>query len=224
MRRPANPFGMNAADAETLRNTRRAIAAPGGPHDRLIKQLSRVLPAGIGLIAALMILVPFSPRNEVSFILDRNKVAIVQDRLRVENAMYRGQDAKGRPFSITAGEAVQRSSRESVVAMSDLEARILLDEGPARLDAAAGHYDIEREIMAVDGIVRLTAADGYRMTARDVSIRLDDRMMIGDGRVEGAIPAGTFSANRIVADLGNRTITLQGNARLRMVPGQLRIP
>jgi lipopolysaccharide export system protein LptC len=215
---------MTAADAETLRNTRRAIAAPGGAHDRLVKWLSRVLPAGIGLIAALMILVPFSPRNEVSFLLDRNKVAIVQDRLRVENAMYRGQDVKGRPFSITAGEAVQRSSREPVVQMRKLEARLLLDEGPARLDAAAGHYDIEREIVAVDGVVRLTAADGYRMTARDVSISLEDRTMIGDGRVEGAIPAGTFSANRIVADLGNRTITLQGNARLRMVPGQLRIP
>lgn len=212
------------ADADILRNTRRAIAAPGGSHDRLVKRLSRLLPAGIGVIVALMILVPFSPRNEVSFILDRNKVAIAPDRLRVENAMYRGQDAKGRPFSITAGQAVQRSAREPVVQMRNLEARILLDEGPARLDAAAGHYDIDHEIVAVDGLVRLTAADGYRMTARDVSIRLEDRTMIGDGRVEGAIPAGTFSANRIVADLDGRTITLEGNARLRMVPGQLRIP
>jgi lipopolysaccharide export system protein LptC len=212
------------ADADTLRSTRRAIAAPGGPHDLLVKRLSRLLPAGIGAIAALMILVPFSPRNEVSFILDRNKVAVAPDRLRVENAMYRGQDAKGRPFSITAGEAVQRSAREPIVQMHNLEARILLDDGPARLDAATGHYDIDREIMAIDGLVRLTAADGYRMTARDVSIRLEDRTMIGEGRVEGAIPAGTFSANRIVVDLGGRTIVLQGNARLRMVPGQLRIP
>src|SRR5690606_17692601 len=86
-----NPFAVTAADAETLRNARRAIAAPGGPHDRLVKRLSRLLPAGIGAIAALLILVPFSPRNEVSFLLDRNKVAIAPDRLRVENAMYRGQ-------------------------------------------------------------------------------------------------------------------------------------
>jgi len=211
-------------EADQLRDKRRMLAAPGGPHDVLVRRVSLVLPAGIGLIAALMVLVPFSPRNEVSFLLDRNKVAIAPDRLRVENAMYRGQDAKGRPFSLTAGNAVQRSAREPVVEMHDLEARILLDEGPALIDAQAGQYDIDKEVMAVDGLVRFTAADGYRMTARDVSIRLEDRTLIGDGKVEGAIPAGTFSADRIVADLGDRTIRLEGNARLRMVPGELRIP
>jgi lipopolysaccharide export system protein LptC len=210
--------------ADQLRDHRRSLAAPGGSHDRLIKRLLRLLPAGIGVIVALLVLIPFSPRNEVSFLLDRNKVAIAQDRLRVENAMYRGQDTKGRPFSITAGEAVQRSVRIPVVEMHDLEARILLEEGPALLNAQEGHYDIEDEVVAIDGLVRFTAADGYRMTARDVSIRLEDRTLIGDGRVEGAIPAGTFSADSLVADLGERTISLRGSARLRMVPGELRIP
>lgn len=212
------------AEADQLRSARRALAAPGGRHDRLIGRLARLLPVGIGIIAALMLLLPFTPRNEVSFLLDRNKVAIADDRLRVENAMYRGQDIKGRPFSITAGEAVQHSARVPVVGMRDLRARILLSEGPAMLDASTGHYDIDKEVVAIDGLVRLTAADGYRMTARDVSISLEDRTMTGDGRVEGAIPAGTFAANRIVADLDERTITLEGNARLRMVPGELRIP
>ncbi|HSG35319.1 MAG TPA: LPS export ABC transporter periplasmic protein LptC [Sphingomonadaceae bacterium] len=212
------------ADADRLRNKRQQFAAPGGAHDRLVKRLSRWLPAGIGVIAALMIFVPFTPRNELSFLLDRNKVAIAENRLRLENAMYRGQDSQGRPFSITAGEAVQRSAREPVVEMHDLEARILLKEGPALLAARDGHYDIHDEVVAIDGLVRFTAADGYRMTARDVSIRLEENTLIGDGKVEGAIPAGTFSADRIVADLEERTITLDGNARLRMVPGELRIP
>lgn len=210
--------------ADQLRSARRDLAAPGGAHDRLVRRLSRLLPIGIGMIVALLVLLPVIPRNEVSFLLDRNKVAIAEDRLRVENAMYRGQDIKGRPFSITAGEAVQHSAKVPVVGMSDLKARILLSEGPAMLDAKAGHYDINKEVVAIDGQVRLTAADGYRMTARDVSISLGDRTMIGDGRVEGAIPAGTFAADRIVADLDERTISLEGNARLRMVPGQLRIP
>ncbi len=46
----------------------------------------------------------------------------------------------------------------------------------------------------------------------------------GAGGVTGAIPAGTFSANRIVADLGERTVALEGNARLLMAPGKLRMP
>ena len=62
------------------------------------------------------------------------------------------------------------------------------------------------------------------MTAKGVSFDLQSRTMVGEGGVEGAVPAGTFSANSMRGDLDARTITLDGNAKLRMVPGQLRMP
>jgi lipopolysaccharide export system protein LptC len=211
---------MTAAQAEQLRSDRRRFAAPGGAHDRLIGRLNKVLPAAIGVVAALMVFLPLTPKGEVSFLLDRNKVAFAQDRLRVDNAMYRGQDAKGRPFSLTAGEAVQQSARVPTVQMRNLEARILLPEGPAVLGAQSGHYDIDKEQVAIDGLVQFTAADGYQMLARNVSIDLSQKTLVGQGRVEGATPTGTFSADRILADLGARTVKLDGHARLRMVPGK----
>ena len=171
-----------------------------------------------------MVLTPLAPRGEVSFLLDRNKVAIAEDRLKVENAMYRGEDNQGRPFSILAGQAIQQSANEPVVQMHELEARMLLSQGPALLQANSGSYDYQAQKVAIDGVVRFTAADGYRMTARNVSVDLEKKSLMGEGAVEGAIPAGTFSANRINADLENRTITLDGRARLRMVPGKLRTP
>ena len=210
--------------ADIIRNDRRTLATPGGAHDRLVRFLATALPVAIGVLAALMIITPLSPRGEISFLLDRNKVAIVQDRLRVENAMYRGQDDNGRPFSLTAGQAVQRSAEESIVRMKNLSARILLTDGPATLAAERGNYDFEAEQVAIEGPVRFTAADGYRMVARDVMIDLKSRRMTGEGRVEGAIPSGTFSADRIEADLAERTIKLDGHARLHMIPGELRIP
>lgn len=211
-------------EAARLRSERQHFAAPGGSHDRLIALLAKVLPMGIGVVAALMVITPLSPRGEVSFLLDRNEVAVIDERLRVDNAMYRGQDDKGRPFSLTAGEAVQRSSAEGIVRMNDLVARIALPEGPARLGAQAGTYDLNDEVVSVFGPVRLTAADGYRMVARGVSVDLASKRMVGRGGVEGEIPAGTFSADRLIADMTERTVTLDGNARLRMIPGELRIP
>jgi lipopolysaccharide export system protein LptC len=211
-------------EAKQLRSSRQRFAAPGGTHDKLVSLLAKVLPMAVGVIAALMVITPLSPRGEISFLLDRNKVAVIDERLRVDNAMYRGADDKGRPFSLTAGEAVQRSSIEGIVRMQDLVARILLPEGPARLSAEAGAYDLEDEVMSVTGPVRLTAADGYRMVTRGVSVDLPARRMVGAGGVEGAIPAGTFSADRLEADLAARTVTLEGNARLQMVPGKLRMP
>ncbi|MCZ8137055.1 MAG: LPS export ABC transporter periplasmic protein LptC [Porphyrobacter sp.] len=212
------------SEARALRGRRQHFAAPGGSHDRLVAFLARALPMAVGIVAALMVITPLSPRGEVSFLLDRNKVALIDERLSVDNAMYRGRDNQGRPFSLMAGEAVQRSSAEGLVRMQDLVAQMVLSDGPARLSAGGGTYDIDAETVAVDGPVRLTASDGYAMVARGVSVDLKAKLMRGDEGVSGEVPAGTFSADTIRADLGARTLTLDGNARLTMIPGKLRMP
>ncbi len=211
-------------EAKQLRSRRQHFAVPGGSHDKLVSFLAKALPMAVGVVAALMIITPLSPRGEISFLLDRNEVAVIQERLRVDNALYRGQDAQGRPFSLTAGEAVQKSSVEGIVRMDDLVARMLMNDGPARVEASGGQYDINAEIVAVNGTMRMEAADGYRMSASGVALDLKDKTLEGAGGVEGEIPAGTFRANRLDADLAERRIILSGNARLRMEPGKLRMP
>ena len=212
---------IETSEAKERRNRRQHLAAPGGNHDKLVGFLARVLPVGVGIVAALMIITPLSPRGEVSFLLDRTKVTMIDERLSVDNAMYRGRDDLGRPFSVTAGEAIQRSSAEGLVRMDDLIAQLLLPEGPARLMANGGTYDIEGELVAVDGPIVMNAADGYRMTASGVSLNLETREMIGEDGVQGEIPAGRFSADSMRADLSARTLTLEGDARLTMVPGKV---
>jgi lipopolysaccharide export system protein LptC len=213
-----------SVEATQIRNRRRQFAAPGGSHDQLVAFLAKALPAGIGVIAAVMILLPLSPRGEISFLLDRNKVAVTDERIRVGDASYRGLDNRGREFTVTAGSAVQKSASVPVVQMNDLEARMKLNEGPATIDAPRGAYNYNTDQLEVAGPVNFTAADGYRMRTDGVSIDIKDKTAVGSGGVEGAVPTGTFRADSLKADLEERTITLEGNARLRMKPGKLRIP
>jgi len=210
--------------ADIIRNKRRMLANPGGFHDKLIRFLASALPAAIGLLAAVMILSPLSPRGEISFLLDRNKVAIAQDRLRVVDATYRGKDNRGRPFEISAGSAVQVSVSDSVVRMNNLSASMALADGPAHFFAPDGAYDFDHDMVKVEGPVNLTTSDGYHLAARGVSIDMNHRLVTGSGGIEGAIPAGTFSANGIRADLDARVVALEGNARLHMAPGKMRMP
>lgn len=213
--------------AAVRRSERQQFAAPGGSHDRMVKFLAAALPMAVGVVAALMVITPLSPRGEVSFLLDRKKVDVIDERLRADRALYRGVDDKGRPFSLTAGEAVQRSSAEGIVRLRDLAARLLLPEGPAQIVAAAGQYDLASDRVDVPDTVRFTAADGYAMQLDGVTVDLPQRTVTGAGGVSGTVPAGTFSANRLEVDLDGRTVSLIGNARLRMEPGkvnQMRIP
>lgn len=210
--------------ADLIRDKRRHWAAPGGSHDRKVRILARWLPGLVGVVAAAMLVGPLFTEGELSFLLDRTKVAVTEERLRVNNAMYRGEDKRGRPFTVTAGSAVQVSAAVPEVQMENLAARIRLTDGPAELTAVRGTYNYADQRVVVVGPVVFTAADGYRLTTANVAIDLRDRMVSGSGGVSGAIPSGTFSADRISADLDNRILKLDGNVRMQFVQSRLRMP
>lgn len=210
--------------ADLLRDQRRAFAAPGGTHDRMLRLLGLFLPAAVGVVVAAMVLTPLFPRSEVSFLLDRTRVAVTEERLRVADAVYRGLDNKSRAFSVKAGSAVQHSAAEPIVQMAGLIATLQLEDGPARLTAPTGNYDMRNDMMHADGPVDFRGSDGYHMITSGVDVDLKAKRATGTGGVQGTIPSGTFSADRIIADLSGENVTLEGHAHLRMVPGKLRVP
>ncbi|MEO6092762.1 MAG: LPS export ABC transporter periplasmic protein LptC [Novosphingobium sp.] len=213
--------------ADLIRDQRRRFAAPGGSHDRLVGFLAKALPVTIGGVAAVMVLAPLSPRGEVSFLLDRRKVQVSDARIDVDKAVYRGADNQGRPFEVTAGKAIQRSPGTPVVELRGLSGRLQLSDGPAQISAPAADYNYSTSTVSSRQPVSIVAGDGYRMVMNNVDIDLTSRIAVGGaggGGVSGAVPTGTFSADRIRADIGARTVALEGRARLRMVPGKLRMP
>lgn len=209
-----------AAVRERLR--KQGWAAPGGFHDRLMRFLKLALPAGIGMLLAYLALAPLRKGPEISFILDKSKVDFAQERMRVQSARYRGQDNEGRLFTIDASSAVQATSRDPIVDITGMSAAIRLDKGPATIKAEKGRYDMEAEKIDVIGPIMFTAADGYRLQTRDVEVDLNQRQLQSRGRVDGRMPLGRFSADRMTADLPAREVTLDGRARLHIVQGGIR--
>ena len=205
-----------------IKSKRQVFAAPGGRHDRNVKLLRRILPIGVGALIAFLALAPLTTGNELSFVLDKNEVDVAKERLRVTEALYRGQDSEGRPFSLKAGSAVQKSSAEPVVNLNDLSARLLLQGGPAQIEASKGRYDMESEQVKIDGAINVQAAGGYRLVTNDVTLDLKNRTIRSAGAVNGRTNIGTFRADRLRADLGARTVTLDGNAKLRIEQNGLR--
>lgn len=198
------------------RNERKHWAAVGSSHDRVVKIAAIILPAIAGSLGAIMVLAPISAQNDVSFVLAKNNVAVAKERLRITNATYRGEDSVGRSFQITAGSAVQASSRDPLVMLSNFSAQIGLTEGPATMQANTGQYDMNAENVRINGPMVFRTADGYQMTARDVSLDLKTRQISSAGPVDGRIPLGSFSASRLSADVSARTVSLEGNAHLHI--------
>lgn len=205
--------------ALTERSRRQRAALPGGAHDRLIGLLNYALPLSIGMLTFFLVAAPLMMGGDVSFVLDKNKVAVAQERMRIQRARYQGADANGRRFELNAGSAVQKSSSEPIVRLNQLAANIQLTDGPASLTADRGRYDMNSEQVAVDGPIDFATTDGYRLATRDATIDLNARKLTSTGAVSGTTPMGTFSGRKLTADLDSRTVRLTGNARLRIVPG-----
>ena len=204
------------------RAARTGWARPGGAHDYLVKALKVLLPAGVGVLLAYLLLSPLSKDREISFLLDKNKVDVAKERLKVQQAQYRGQDNKGRAFTIDADRALQPSSTDPVVQIEGMAARLDMADGPATIAARNGRYNMDTQNVDVLGPILFTAADGYRLETRDVAVDLaKSRLESGKG-VEGSMPLGRFTAGKMEVDLPSRTVVLTGRARLHIVQGGLR--
>ncbi|NTS66136.1 LPS export ABC transporter periplasmic protein LptC [Sphingomonas sp. HHU CXW] len=209
-----------SASARGVRSPRQQWARPGGRHDRLIRTSNWLIPASIGVLTAFLVMAPLTMAGDVSFVLDKNKVEVAKERMKLQSATYRGTDAKGQPFELDAGSAVQKSSAEAVVRIQQMAAAIQLQDGPARLTAPTARYDMDAEKVRVDGPIAVRAPNNYSLDTSSADVDLKTRQLTSTAPVTGTVRQGNFSANSMSADLESRTVRLNGNARLRIVPRQ----
>ncbi|MBC7985509.1 MAG: LPS export ABC transporter periplasmic protein LptC [Sphingomonadaceae bacterium] len=201
------------------RTRRRAWAAPGSRHDRLVRILAIALPLAIGVLAAFLFMAPLNRDSELAFHLDKDSLEQAGERMRIENARYSGADTDGHLFQLRAGSAVQPNSREPLIRLNDLSAMIDLSDGAASFAAERGLYNSDTQMVAIDGPVALRGSDGYALDTSDVVVDLNSQRMRSRGGVEGRIPLGSFSAERMSVDIEDRRVSLEGRARLRIVQG-----
>jgi len=204
------------------REVRQHWAQPGSQHDRVIRFAKIGLPIAVGVLVAFLALAPLDRNSEVSFILDKNKVENAPERMRVDVARYTGEDDKGRPFLIVAQSAIQRSSDLPIVDIRGMLARLGLSEGPVTLVANLAHYNIDEQMVRVDGPIRVSGPEGDRLFTSNVTVDLKQRQVTGSEGVQGQMKLGQFSAGRLQADLGTRTVVLDHGARLKIVQGTVR--
>ena len=208
--------------ASRTRVVKQRWAEPGSLHDALVRWTKIVLPMAVGVLIAVLTLAPLDRKGDVSFILDKKKVENAPERMRVEAARYVGTDDKGQRFVMNAARAVQPSSDMPLVHINGMSALLALPQGPLSIAANTGQYNLDTQQVAINGPVRVAGADGYRLETRDVLVNLKQRRLASQGPVSGQMRLGQFQAGQLKADLGSRTVVLDGGARLKIVQGAVR--
>ncbi len=194
--------------AEQDRIFKRSWAAPGSYHDFLIRFLRILLPLLIALLLAYLVLAPLKEGQEISFLLDKNKVEVAKERMRVVGAQYQGQDEKGRAFVLTARTGLQLRSSDPTVLIEGIRARIVLDDGPATFQAPHARYDLDTQRLALEGPVAFSGSDGYRLAAGRSVVDLKAQTLVTNEPARFLAPDGRRVDTRSgVIDLNQRRIT-----------------
>ena len=208
--------------ANQERATKQRWAVPGSSHDKIVRFAKIGLPAAVGVVIAFLAMAPLDQRGDVSFILDKKKVENAPERMRVEKAQYTGEDSRGQKFEITANRALQRSSDQPIVDIWGMLARFGLSQGPVTVAANQGRYNLDEQKVNVQGPVRVAGPDGEQLLTKDVTVDLKQNLVTSDQGVTGRTELGQFQAKRLRADLNDRTVVLDGGARLKIVQGAVR--
>ncbi len=204
------------------RADRQRWAVPGGSHDRVIRFAKIALPSAVGVVIAFLAMAPLDKSGDVSFILDKKQVENAPERMRVEQARYTGEDNRGQKFQIVANRALQRTSEVPIVDIWGMLARFGLSQGPVTVAANKGRYNLDEQKVTVQGPVKVAGPDGEQLVTRDVTVDLKQNVMTSRGGVAGRMELGQFEAGRLRADLNDRTVVLDGGARLKIVQGAVR--
>jgi lipopolysaccharide export system protein LptC len=208
--------------ANQEREVKQRWAVPGSSHDRIVRLAKVALPSAVGVVIAFLAMAPLDKSGDVSFILDKNQVENAPERMRVEQARYVGQDNNGQKFLIVANRALQRTSEQPIVDIWGMLARFGLAQGPVTVAANQGQYNLDQQKVTVQGPVRVAGPEGEQLLTRDVTVDLKQNVMTSDGGVAGRMELGQFEASRLRANLNDRTVVLDGGARLKIVQGAVR--
>jgi len=202
------------------REARRRSMLPGSPRDNFISIAKRGFPIASILLLVVLIALPLSASQEFSFLLSKDSAERASERMRIQEATYRGETSRGEPFEIMAKSGVQKTSAVPVVMLTGLSAEIRQQDGPATITAPTGEFFIEENRIIVDGPVTARSASGFSLNGNRIEVDINENRVNANEPVEGTLPMGTFRANGFTADIEGRSVTLSGSVKLRITPNR----
>lgn len=206
--------------ADRERERRRRSMLPGGPRDAFVAAAKWGFPVASTLLFAILVVLPLSATQEFSFLLSKDSAARAGERMRMQEATYRGETSKGEAFEILAESGVQKTSAVPVVVLTGLSARIDQQQGPAIVTAPSGEFFIDQNRLVVNGPVVARSASGYSLDGQAIEVDINKDRVSTAEPVSGTLPMGEFRANAFAADLVGRTVSMTGGVKLRINPNR----
>lgn len=188
------------ADAARVAATARAFRA----RSRRVHMLRRILPVAIIVLAG----------GAVSWIVLRSVMSDVERKagtsreVRLDSAMFHGQDAEGRSFMIGAKSAVRDPETGQFRLMGPALRLNLGGRKVTTLTADGGTYNEAARTVTIGPNVRISdGGSGFTLVTPEAVVNTATGVVTGSKGVRGSGPLGTVSASSyVIYEQGERVV------------------
>lgn len=143
------------------------------------------------------------------------------DAVIMTKARFVGSDKNDEPFEVRADRARQDPNDNSLIELSNVDAKLTLKEGTTlHLGATTGVLDTKNRLLDLVGPVTFTSSDGYELRTAEARADLKNGLLTGDKPVETSGPFGSIKAGRFEANDSERTAHFSGGVHIHLVPGK----
>jgi lipopolysaccharide export system protein LptC len=195
-------------------------------HSSRVRFLRKAIPIGavatvVG-VAAISVLEPFRnlPKG-----LSLGAVDLSGTRVTMELPKLTGFKRDLRPYEVTAKTASQDIRNPTVIDLTDLRARIALeDKGVATVEAAEGVYDTRKETMQLRRQIKVRSDSGYDVLLKSASVDFKSGYVVSKDPVHVLLKGGSIDADAVeIMDNGKRVV-FTGRVRTLIQPDALMQP
>ncbi len=177
----------------------------------------RIALAAIAVLTIIAIVVwpQIQPRVDRLRVGTASLDVVATDAEGLVNARLSGNDARGRPFAITAEFVRQLEGAPSTLDLDQPRGRIVMEDGTeTRIQAQAGTYDQSTSMLELTGGVVLTTGDGSRYETAAAGLDLTTGTASGTELVQGEGPFGQVTGEGFRAVDYGETIFVNGRSTL----------
>ena len=174
-------------------------------YTRFVGIMKRALPMAAAALLAAVLAYSLQPRLQDSkrLAMTFKSLHIVNNDLMMTKPRLTGVDGNGKPYVVTAEDAIQDPHNSKRALLHNVEADMTLKTGEwVNLTATRGLLDDAKQMLWLTGVIDVNSDNGYEVHTSAANIDLATGDVFGNSYVTGLGPFGTFHADKFKIDRG----------------------
>ncbi len=186
-----------------------------------IALLRKVMPTLTVIVFIALVLWPVLNSKEGSFTLAIDRLEERDENAKLVKPRYVGIDKYNHPVNISAEMAFRKSNDDKESYLKNLLANMQMRDGTGiKIRATNGMLDSEAQKIILDGTVTIATESDFNLATDQALFLINEKIATGENGVSGAMPFGTFSADKFHVNVDQEIIKLKDKVKMHFDPNE----